>query len=351
MKEKLIITLLLITSYCFCQTRLRAKVTDTNNVPIAFANIYIANSNKGTITNENGEFYLVANLVDKTLIISHLGFQELKIPISENFPKKIVLKKSAIELDEIVLSNKINPKEIADKVIDNLYQNHKAYSPYFDYFRRVVVYTENRETGLIEEYFGQLQHQGNTKINIIKSRSLSFNKEGKTMQDKLQMHGFYKIESDNMLKYVPAFLTKRHIKKYEILLEGYTTINETECYILKYSYPKGNYSDDIKATLYIDKETYGIVKMFTRGYNSKSDNYLERNFTKIDNYWALSSTIEKHKNTFSVTVYNALPSGVKIEPRLKKISSYLTNPLINYNNNLDDSFWENYQHIPLPDTD
>lgn len=106
-----VLTLLFIISG-FSQTKVKGIVIDDLNEPIAFANIIFKNSTKGTISDENGQFYLESNKTYTELEVSFLGFETKVIPLEKvNFDLKIVLSETGAALDEVVIySGKIKKK-------------------------------------------------------------------------------------------------------------------------------------------------------------------------------------------------------------------------------------------------
>ncbi|MEO0902413.1 MAG: carboxypeptidase-like regulatory domain-containing protein, partial [Bacteroidota bacterium] len=57
--RKFLIFFFLISSYTvFSQTKVGGIVIDDSGSPIAFANLIFKNSSEGTITNDNGRFYM-----------------------------------------------------------------------------------------------------------------------------------------------------------------------------------------------------------------------------------------------------------------------------------------------------
>ena len=73
-------TFLFILSIFFClhsfaQTKVSGIVTDNFGDPVAFANVLFQNSNEGTITNENGRFYLESDNNFDILIVSFIGYE------------------------------------------------------------------------------------------------------------------------------------------------------------------------------------------------------------------------------------------------------------------------------------
>lgn len=106
MKLNLLITFLLFgTIASLAQTKVSGYVYDENDQPIAFANVIFKGSTIGTITNEDGKFYLESDETWETLIISFLGFeiQEYQLAKRVNYDLKFNLKEEASSLDEVVI--------------------------------------------------------------------------------------------------------------------------------------------------------------------------------------------------------------------------------------------------------
>lgn len=78
---------------------------DENNQPVAFANVIFKGSTEGTITNEDGRFYLESDNTWDTIVVSFLGYEinEIKLDQKVNYDLKLVLKEEAAALDEVVI--------------------------------------------------------------------------------------------------------------------------------------------------------------------------------------------------------------------------------------------------------
>ena len=89
----------------FAQTKVSGYVFDENNDPIPFANVLFKGSTEGTITNEDGKFYLESDETWETLIVSFIGYEMLEIPLTKkvNYDLKFVLKEEAASLKEVVI--------------------------------------------------------------------------------------------------------------------------------------------------------------------------------------------------------------------------------------------------------
>jgi iron complex outermembrane receptor protein len=99
--------LLVSTATLLSQNTITGKIIETNNGAIVFANVYLPQLEKGTLTNENGMF-TIKNIPTGTykMIFSLIGYETIsktiKIPNSESLI--IVLKPSAIEMEEVIIS-------------------------------------------------------------------------------------------------------------------------------------------------------------------------------------------------------------------------------------------------------
>ncbi|MFD0796103.1 carboxypeptidase-like regulatory domain-containing protein [Maribacter chungangensis] len=107
--------------------RLSSRILDSiTQQPIPYVTVQL--KNKGVITNEEGQFtFQLDESIQATdsLLISSMGYESLGKPISEFTEKIIYLSPKAIELREVVVSNKnYTADEIMEFVEDNLEKNY-----------------------------------------------------------------------------------------------------------------------------------------------------------------------------------------------------------------------------------
>lgn len=129
------IWLLLLVAYFPLQGQniIKGKVIDIDTEsPIAFANVYLPNNEKGTITDDNGLFSLT-NIPngEQRIIVSIIGYETFEttviIPINQSLDIK--LHPSAIEMDEVILSTPFhklqrdNVMKVEQKKISELQSN------------------------------------------------------------------------------------------------------------------------------------------------------------------------------------------------------------------------------------
>src|SRR5690554_1404068 len=98
------------------QTKVSGVIIDSSEEPVPFANVFFKNSQKGTISDENGKFYLESNQNQEFLVISFLGYttKEISLTARNTFDLKITLDEDAESLSEVVIysgktSKKNNP--------------------------------------------------------------------------------------------------------------------------------------------------------------------------------------------------------------------------------------------------
>ncbi len=122
-KVLLVALFLLTTLVAFGQNSANGVIKNAQtNEPIPYVNIGILNRDKGTVSNEDGEFTLeISNeFINDTIKISSIGY-ESRIFITNEFiktlkeNKNITLSEKVIELNEVVVSN----KKLKEKILGN----------------------------------------------------------------------------------------------------------------------------------------------------------------------------------------------------------------------------------------
>jgi len=114
MKRKLLFLIAVFFAFqsLYAQVKVSGIIVDEQNDPIPYTNVIFKGSTKGTISDENGRFYLQADKSYKELEVSFVGFQTKIIPLeSKNFDLKITLIESGGNLKEVTLySGKVKKK-------------------------------------------------------------------------------------------------------------------------------------------------------------------------------------------------------------------------------------------------
>lgn len=118
---------LLITNFLTAQNLSAVIVDSATQKPIPYVTVQL--KDRGIITNEEGRFTFQLNKNTQetdSLFISCIGYESIKKPLNQFTEKTISLKAKAIELKEVIVSNKnYTAEEIMDLVEDNLEKNYK----------------------------------------------------------------------------------------------------------------------------------------------------------------------------------------------------------------------------------
>ena len=99
---------------------------------LPYANIVVLHKNKGSITNEKGQFLLNIEKLSKkdTISFQYIGYETKNLTISQLDRSAVIyLKENTYNLEEIfVFSNNLNPESIVKKVLENKHSNYKITS-------------------------------------------------------------------------------------------------------------------------------------------------------------------------------------------------------------------------------
>lgn len=131
MKHFLLFSLCIISASVMAQTKISGLIKDTSGEPVAFANVIFKDSQRGTISDENGRFYLETNQTYKAVVFSFIGYttKEIELVSRTTYNMVVVLEESESALDEVVIytgktSKKDNPAlDILRKIWENRREN------------------------------------------------------------------------------------------------------------------------------------------------------------------------------------------------------------------------------------
>lgn len=118
-------------SFLIAQTKVGGRIFDSNQQAVPFANVVFVNSTVGTITDEEGRFYLESDNNHNSIKVSFIGFKTKTITLDKSvtYKMEIILEEEAAALDEVVIfkgktSKKNNPAiDILRKIWENRRQN------------------------------------------------------------------------------------------------------------------------------------------------------------------------------------------------------------------------------------
>lgn len=281
-KTKLLCTLLLIGScMLWAQTKVGGIVVDESNEPVPFASIVFKGSTTGTVSDENGKFYLESPKPWSTLVVSFLGYEtkEFKIPNRVSLKLRIVLKEESSVLNEVVL---VSGKQ------------SKKNNPAIDLLRKI--WEKRRRNGI--KKFNQYQYTKYQKVEF------DLNTIDSAFKKKRLFRGlefvFKNVDTSDVTgkSYLPVFLNESVSEVY-----GDNTLNKEKIVI------KGNKNSgfsnnqaiiDFIDDLYTDYNIYdNYIKFFYKSFVSP----LSRTGIQNYNYYLADSAFVDNKWCYNIVFY------------------------------------------------
>jgi len=318
----------------FAQTKVSGHVYDENNQPIAFANILFKGSTEGTISNENGRFYLESENTWDTLVISFLGYELKEIALDQkvNYDLKFTLKEEAGVLDEVVIvtgkqSKKAseNPairilKKIWERKRQNGLKQFKQYE--YDKYEKVEFDINTIDSALIKSklfrgmefvfeevdtssitgktYLPMFINEAVSKVygdNLInkEKEDLKGNKNSGFSNNQViidfvdDLYADYDIY-DNYLKFFDKSfvspLSRTGVQTYNYVLSDSAFIDNKWCYNIIY-YPRRKNELTFKGDFWVNDSTYAIKDINMQASKSANINwvkeiYIEQEFEVLN---------------------------------------------------------------------
>lgn len=383
----------------FAQTKVSGYVFDEYNEPISFANIIFKGSTQGTITDENGKFYLESSDTWNTLTVSFIGYETLNITLTKkvNYDLKFVLAESASQLNQVLIvsgkqSKKNNPAiDLLRKIWEHKRRNGlKHYKQYeYDKYEKVEFDINTIDSALIksklfrgmEFVFNEVDTSnitGKTYLpmfineavsvvygdNIIKKEKevLKGNKNSGFSDNQIVIDFVDDLYSDfdvydNYLKFFDKSfvspLSRTGINTYNYVLNDSAFIDKKWCYNIVY-YPRRKNELTFKGDFWVADSTYAIKDINLQASKSANINwvkdiYIEQEFEVLSDsiflvkrdYMMSDFALNKKEKSRGVygkrtTLYN----NYKFDKELNK--KFYDEEVYNYNldvYNRDENFW------------
>jgi hypothetical protein len=381
------------------QTKVSGYVLDDKNEPVAFASVLFKNSTIGTITNENGRFYLESDQNWDILTVSFIGYETIQLELFKkvNYDVSIVLKEIIESLDEVVIitgkqSKKNNPAiDILRKIWEqkrnnglnqfNQYQYDKYEKVEFDLntidssliksklFRGMeFIFSEvdtSRVTG--KTYLPMFLNEAVSKVygdNTInkEKEELKGNKNSGFDQNQIiidfvdDLYSDYNVY-DNYLKFFDKSfvspLSKTGISTYNYVLADSSFVDNKWCYNIIY-YPRRKNELTFKGDFWVADTTYAVKEINLQATKSANINwvkeiYIEQEFEVLNDsvflikrdYFMSDFAFNKKEKSRGVygkrtTLYDNYEFDIKKDEKFYDEEVYSFNADI-YDQ--DDSFW------------
>jgi len=400
MKLCLFLFFILFTSTFWSQTKVSGVIMDTNGEAVAYANVIFKDSNEGTISNEEGRFYLESDESYPVVIFSFMGYAETEIILDQrsNYNMVVVLEEEASTLSEVVLisgkqSKKNNPAiDILKKIWENRRENGvKKFKQYqYDKYEKLEFDLNTIDSNFInskmfrgmEFIFEQIDTSkitGNTYLPIFINEASSkvygdnpLNQEKEVLEGN-KNSGFENNQSliafvkdlysdynvyDNYLKFFDkAFtspLSRTGIDVYNYVLLDSAFRGDKWCYNIVY-YPRRKNELTFKGDFWVNDTTWAIKEINLQASKSANLNwvrevYIEQEFDVLNDsiflitrdYFLSDFSFrkkEKAKGMYGkrTTLYNNYSFDL---PRDKKFYAEQVDPYQYEVYNRPDEFWD-----------
>lgn len=332
MKHSLLAFIFLISIQALAQTKVSGVVNDEFGDPVAFANVIFKDSNEGTITNEDGRFYLESSDSYSAIWVSFVGYELKNIELTARvtYDLSVILKEEASSLDEVVVysgktSKKDNPAlVILRKIWENRRENGvKKFDQYeYDKYEKLEFDLNTIDSGLIKskvfkgmefvwEQIDTSKITGNSYLPIFINEAYSkvygdnLLKEEKEILEGNKNSGFENNQTliafikdlykeydvyDNYMKFFDkAFtspLSKTGIDVYNYVLLDSAFRDNKWCYNIVY-YPRRKNELTFKGDFWVNDTTWAIKEINLQASKSANLNwvrevYIEQEFDVLN---------------------------------------------------------------------
>ncbi|MDO5974979.1 carboxypeptidase-like regulatory domain-containing protein [Flavivirga jejuensis] len=245
---------------------IKGTVVDQNtNDILVFSDIVITNSNISTVTNTDGEFLLKIpqDLLDGTLIISHLGYEKKEIKISTIKNKiKVTLTPAITELNVVEIDTYKDAKALLEATLKNkslLYNNDNTLMTGF--YRETIKKRKNNASlseAIVKIHKRPYSSNKRDAIELIKSRKKTNYAKLDTLALKLQGGPFSNLYTD-IIKYPEYIFTKEDIPLYDFTFGKSTQINENLIYVIHFKQKPNVLTPLYYGKLYIESKTLALT--------------------------------------------------------------------------------------------
>ncbi len=247
---------------------LRGRIFDGSTAePLPYSTISHAKSARGVIANENGIFKLRLDYkhIEDSLTFSSLGYKACNLPVSllkKGFAD-IAMEFEPIFLEELTISY-FDPLNVLEKALSKKKDNYpNEPSNHISFYREgifveeeVMYYSES----VISEYRPSYESYQQDQMKLLQSRSIKNLDSKDTLIFKLKA-GLGGASQMDVIKNVPDFIDSRLMRNYNFLPAGMVKVDNRYAYAIDFEAKRMVREAIHKGTIYIDKESYGIVSV------------------------------------------------------------------------------------------
>ncbi|MDX9928734.1 MAG: carboxypeptidase-like regulatory domain-containing protein [Bacteroidales bacterium] len=247
--------------------RIAGRIVDNDDGnPLPFATVAIRNKPRGTVSNVDGYFALniPGEMLNDTLSISYLGFQNRSIPVIETLGNDFTIKmfRNYIPIPEIIIRSQI-PQEIIRKCINAIMLNYGTtpasllgfYREGIRKVRELQVYSE----AVIRIHKAAYSSLNSDQVKVERSRKT----ENASPSDTLMLRLKAGLSSSLLLdgiKNLYEFMDEDFFHLYDYYMTDIVTIDEEAAYVIEFAQKESVRESLFRGSLMINTTDYGLMQ-------------------------------------------------------------------------------------------
>jgi len=239
-------------------------VDKSTHKPLEAGSVRVEGSSIGSVTNSNGEFRLVLpdSLRSSYIVFSHLGYatQVLEAGSLTGAPYTIGLQERIVPLQEVVL-RLANPLHLLDKMRENKKSNYPCFPVCTTTFYREGIEYDKRFVKLNEGVFKVYKPSSLTlepdRVELLKMRNILSTNAKDSIMAKIKA-GIDACLLLDIVKNVPDFL-EMNANEYEFISTGITSIDDHMVNVVYFKQKADIDQPCYCGELYIDSENYALI--------------------------------------------------------------------------------------------
>jgi hypothetical protein len=246
---------------------IKGRILDSKTrQPIIYATVGLPLFGIGTITNQDGTFYLKipSELLNNHIIISHIGYEskEMSVAILSQQTVDIFLETNYISIQEVFIRN-IEPQFLVKEAVLRIPTNFNANPAYLTAFYREGVVKDNKYQNYSEAIFSiyKTSYSNNyetDQVKLLKSRKIHNIEQTDTISIKLR-GGVNSALLLDISKNLPDFFDIETINYFNFSRKDIVTIGNRTAYEIAFEQKPHIAEALLKGVVYIDMENLAIL--------------------------------------------------------------------------------------------
>lgn len=299
---------------------LKGRLLDSeSNEPVAFANVILKEQEIYRVADENGFYDLTVNgrmFNNATVTISSMGFEDRIIKLNE-LKDKTYLQPSFESLNEVVITAHLSPLSVLKKAVKSKYKNHTE-DPYNYYRYSNSIFNRNDVTNLNLDLITKNYDRGFSAGLVTTKRVEQVRWNKNLLDNKVKYTNQIFPHREDPVRY-SNILHKRKYKKFDLEFVSSGLAVDNGLYIIafktdrnRWNYTNRGYPTEYSGKIYIDKESFAIVKVEENWKTHLNAGEIEEYYKGKQEYKGEVGLIIKEEN---IAYYNERHDGKQYPSR------------------------------------